>query len=129
MEGKKIVGKREGRRKVSKPRINISFYGSTLKIWNDCRRKLNVTHDNFALMLICSYTESSVSNLDEKIINSTDDKVNISATCRNSRRLKVIQIHPLSYKLCRSFDQHVEVPILPFRSTNPSLSHHTFPLS
>ena len=59
MEGKKIVGKRGGRRKVSEPRIHVSFYGSTLKIWNDLREKLNLTHDNFTLMLY-AHTQRAV---------------------------------------------------------------------
>ena len=94
MEGKKIVGKRGGRRKVSEPRIHVSFYGSTLKIWNDLRGKLNLTHDNFALMLIRSYTESSVSNADDEIINSTDDKENIRATMP-----KLTPIHFVHFEL------------------------------
>ena len=59
MEGKQIVGKLGGRRKVSEPHIHVSFYGSTLKIWNDLRGKLNLTHDNFAFML-CAHTQRAV---------------------------------------------------------------------
>ena len=59
---------------MNEPCIHISFYGSMFRILSDLRCKLKVTHDNFVLVQIRSFTASSASNADEENINLTDDK-------------------------------------------------------